>query len=368
MSHEWLRRARAVAGSMLLVGALGSVAAAPVRAAETVWYAFMTGDQEVPGPGDDDGDGVARVVLDAGDGQPGSAQVCVRWDVLGIDPATAAHIHLGAEGVAGGVVVPLPTPDADGLGEDCTTGLEPAVVQAIIDDPTGHYVNVHNDAFQGGAVRGQLDVYTITNVVVAKLVCPAGTTSADPSYCTPAALTGTVGDPPPGLIVDPPILEFDMEVTLEDGFGTLFLEDAELDGGFVCGATTCSGSRSYRFIDVLVGETILTQETFPDGYEFGWATIESTTEGGDAPEASLVDSSIAFDTTGFDDEDGFLIRFYDVLATAPTAPPPPTATIPPTSTEPVVSTSTSGWLTALVAALAGVGLAGVVAHRRRRRA
>lgn len=372
MGHRSLRRLRVALASSLLVAGLGVAAAAPVHA-ETVWFAFMTGDQEVPGPGDPDGDGIARITLDPGNGDPLSGEVCVRWDVLGIEPATAAHIHLGAEGVSGGVVVPLPPPDADGLGEDCTFELDPAVVQAIIDDPTAYYVNVHNDEFQDGAIRGQLDAFDVTNVTVSKQVCPEGIDTpaeieADPSACTPAALTGTVGDPPPGTVFDPPILEFDMEVTIEDAFGVLSIEDADLDGGFTCNETTCSGSRTYRWIDIFIGETIVTQETFPEGYEFGWATIESVDDGGDAPEGMVDGSSILFDTTGFEDGNGFLVRFYDVLAdTAAPTTPPPAPTIPPTTTAREPASGSVGWLGGLLGVL-GVGLlGGGLAWRRRSR-
>ena len=48
----------------------------------------LTGEAEVPGPGDPDGSGEASVRLN-----PGRGEVCFDLTVQGIEPATAAHIH-----------------------------------------------------------------------------------------------------------------------------------------------------------------------------------------------------------------------------------------------------------------------------------
>jgi len=338
------RRARAVLATSLLTTTVWLVAAPAPAAAATVWYAFMTGDQEVPGPGDDDADGVARLTVD-----PPSGEVCVRWDILNIDPATAAHIHSGAEGVAGAIVVTLPTPDADGLGDECVNGILEATLQAIVDDPASFYVNVHNAAFPDGAARGQLEPIEviINGITVAKAVCPAEIqTSAEllaapAGTCTPAARTGDVDPPPPGTVYDPPVLLFDMEIELEDPGGTLTIDDAELDGGFSCDLDSCSGSRTYRWGDAFVGPSNVFEATFPEGYQFGWATIQSALQGGDTPAATVDTESgrIFFDTTGFGDSDGFLVTLYDFIGTsAPSAGP--TVTLPATSTAPSPRTPT----------------------------
>ena len=70
-------------------------------------------------------------------------------------PAVAAHIHRGASGVAGPVVVPLTTPGADGKSSGCAPAAR-TVVSAMLAQPASYYVNVHTAEFQGGAVRGQL--------------------------------------------------------------------------------------------------------------------------------------------------------------------------------------------------------------------
>lgn len=79
--------------------------------------------------------------------------------VADIDEATAAHIHLGAEGVAGPVLVPLFNGPTTGLG--FTGRLADGVVQ-VADSVIAHmragdtYVNVHTVANPPGAIRGQI--------------------------------------------------------------------------------------------------------------------------------------------------------------------------------------------------------------------
>lgn len=117
-----------------------------------VLEAELNGENEVPGPGDDDGTGQSRIYInqEAGD-------VCFSITASGITlPAVAAHIHVGEEDVAGDVVVPLAPPDEPGSSAGCTTNVDPALIQAILDDPPGYYVNVHTEEFPDGAIRGQL--------------------------------------------------------------------------------------------------------------------------------------------------------------------------------------------------------------------
>ncbi len=87
--------------------------------------------------------------------------LCYVLTVDKIEPATAAHIHEGAEGENGPVVVNLAAP-ADGNAADCLTEGEAGkfvggqTVADILANPEDYYVNVHNAEFPGGAVRGQL--------------------------------------------------------------------------------------------------------------------------------------------------------------------------------------------------------------------
>jgi len=113
--------------------------------------ATLIGAAEVPGPGDVDGAGTATLRLRLGQGQ-----ICHTLSVMNITlPATAAHIHVGAAGVAGADVVTLVTPDADGNVSGCVA-VSRALVKQILMNPAGYYVNVHTSDFPDGAVRGQL--------------------------------------------------------------------------------------------------------------------------------------------------------------------------------------------------------------------
>lgn len=73
----------------------------------------MTGAAEIPGPGDPDGTGTASIIVNSG-----QRRVCFDLTVQNIAPATAAHIHRGAAGVAGPVVVGLDAP-SDGDSSGC---------------------------------------------------------------------------------------------------------------------------------------------------------------------------------------------------------------------------------------------------------
>lgn len=111
--------------------------------------ATLVGIEEEPGPGDHDGSGTFAMTVN-----PGQEEICYTLEVADIDPARAAHIHRGEFGVAGPVVVPLAAP-SDGSSEACTTVARELALE-IIRSPEEFYVNVHNQAFPGGAIRGQL--------------------------------------------------------------------------------------------------------------------------------------------------------------------------------------------------------------------
>ncbi|MBA3885430.1 MAG: CHRD domain-containing protein [Acidobacteria bacterium] len=109
----------------------------------------LTGAAEVPGPGDPDGTGTARVTLN-----PGQREICFALTVANIAPATAAHIHEAPAGTAGPVVVGLTAPTS-GTSQGCRT-VARELIDDILKNPSQYYVNVHNVPYPAGAVRGQL--------------------------------------------------------------------------------------------------------------------------------------------------------------------------------------------------------------------
>jgi hypothetical protein len=116
-------------------------------------HAIMTGANEAPGPGDPDGTGYARFLFNQQTGE-----LCYVLAVQNITlPAAAAHIHRGAAGVPGPVVIPLAPPDASGMSFNCTTA-DSQLIGEILSNPSAFYVNVHNTDYPPGAVRGQLSV------------------------------------------------------------------------------------------------------------------------------------------------------------------------------------------------------------------
>ena len=132
-----------------LVLALVLIAAVPVVASEarTSLEASLTGEKEVPGPGDPNGRGEADVKVH-------KAKVCYELEVERIKPATAAHIHRGAPSVAGPIVVELKAP-TDGSSEGCKA-ISKQLSKKLREHLGRYYVNVHNDPYPDGAIRGQL--------------------------------------------------------------------------------------------------------------------------------------------------------------------------------------------------------------------
>lgn len=136
----------------LALGVAGTLAVSTLAlAAETTLTADLAGVTEGANPGDPDGSGSATIVID-----PDAGTACWTLEVADIEPVTQSHIHVGAEGVAGDVVVPLDVDGFDGSSEGCTDGQDAATLQAILDDPAGYYVNIHTADFPAGAIRGQL--------------------------------------------------------------------------------------------------------------------------------------------------------------------------------------------------------------------
>jgi hypothetical protein len=144
----------------------------PTAADAQTLTATLTGAAEVPGPGDPDGTGFAVIEI---------AGNSLRYNILaaGIATPTRAHVHIGASGSAGEILVTL-TESGQMFGLASATE---AQINQILANPAGFYVNVHNTEFPNGAIRGQLalpvgseDGLTVGYFpVVAKALGAAGT-------------------------------------------------------------------------------------------------------------------------------------------------------------------------------------------------
>jgi CHRD domain len=111
--------------------------------------ANLSGAQEVPGPGDEDGRGMALIKV-----KPKAGELCfaLRWRDIA-DP-TAAHIHKGEKGVAGDIVVDLFGGTVS--KSRCFDVADTELLRDIKRNPRAYYVNIHNAEFPAGAIRGQL--------------------------------------------------------------------------------------------------------------------------------------------------------------------------------------------------------------------
>jgi hypothetical protein len=172
-----LNKRFALAAGLLGLMATGSATAGHLN---VVAEAELDGRAEVRGDatnsaitGDPNGSGEAYVF--GIDGDP----ITLCYLLVDIDKITglelnpgngrAAHIHEGPAGSNGPVVANLAWPQ-DGQAADCLTEGEGAgtagvkfptgetgIVQRILKNPGNFYVNIHNNDFPGGAIRGQLE-------------------------------------------------------------------------------------------------------------------------------------------------------------------------------------------------------------------
>ena len=112
----------------------------------------LSGAEEVPGPGANPGVGAALVDI-------AGTKVCSDLKATMGEKPTKAHIHQGAKGASGPVVVDLmPAFNPGEAAFTSKTCVETTAEKAaqLIADPAAFYVNVHSDAHPDGAMRGQL--------------------------------------------------------------------------------------------------------------------------------------------------------------------------------------------------------------------
>jgi hypothetical protein len=117
--------------------------------------AILRGSNEVPGAGGASGSASIRL-------NQGQKRVCFTLTGSGLGRSIlGAHIHRGAAGVAGDIVIPLPTAslaplEHGGAARGCVQNVDVALIKEIRQNPAGFYVNIHTEQFPSGAARGQL--------------------------------------------------------------------------------------------------------------------------------------------------------------------------------------------------------------------
>ncbi len=172
-----MKKYLALASSTVLMSAtiIGFIASGSASAAVMTYHATLLGTNEVPAVASTY-TGMATITID-----PDTNQVCVTATLNNppSDPVILDHIHMGAAGVAGGVVI-----NFNNNLDTCVAG-DPNVVAAVIANPAGYYFNVHTTTFQGGAARGQLVLQadtTTTTATATTSTTAASAVAVDPNF------------------------------------------------------------------------------------------------------------------------------------------------------------------------------------------
>jgi hypothetical protein len=110
---------------------------------------MLSGANEVPGPGDPDGTGVAELFLNQGQGI-----ISYKITTSNLAEVVGAHIHRASVTEAGPIVIHLMA-----VANGTVSGVaqaEKELIKEIRQHPEMFYVNVHTIEHRPGAIRGQL--------------------------------------------------------------------------------------------------------------------------------------------------------------------------------------------------------------------
>jgi hypothetical protein len=133
------------------LGIFGLSISLNTSAAIVTFVVPLDGHQEIsvltglPDGGDPDGTGTATLMID-------NIANSISWEITVANillPPIGAHIHQQVVGVNGGIVVNF-------SGQLSGANLVDVDLANVLANPAGFYVNIHNEAFPSGAIRGQL--------------------------------------------------------------------------------------------------------------------------------------------------------------------------------------------------------------------
>jgi hypothetical protein len=94
------------------------------------------------------GSGTAKITI-----RGAKQQVCWQFHLVGVLHPGVAHIHVGRAGSPGPIIIPL---GAAYTPAGCVSAVPKPEIDLIVAAPSKYYVNVHNQKYLDGAVRGQL--------------------------------------------------------------------------------------------------------------------------------------------------------------------------------------------------------------------
>jgi hypothetical protein len=163
----------AIAATLVACDSDSDNPAGPSPIGPLVFTAQLLASSEVPPVTNAESSGSGAVTItvavprDTAGNPTGPGTAAFAMQAQGFTPGTpivGAHIHPGASGVNGGVIVntnigpTAPVVLADGTANLIVTniGISQALATQIMNNPAGFYFNMHTPLNPGGAIRGQL--------------------------------------------------------------------------------------------------------------------------------------------------------------------------------------------------------------------
>jgi hypothetical protein len=124
----------------------------PTKGTTHTFSTSMSGpEQSETTAGDPDGTGFATITV-----KPAQSQVCFSISHSNIQPTQAGHVHQGARRANGPPVVNLYSHlGTNGSISGCTSA-DTVTINGIITNPRNYYVQLHNQPYPLGVIRGQL--------------------------------------------------------------------------------------------------------------------------------------------------------------------------------------------------------------------